>query len=119
MEVANWKMQEHSRALYAPVPLSLILSHIGTHTHKGFLCPTAPRDRAYVHINEAMYGQPVRICSKHAQRLIHTPSTSGINVYNSLTKQKEPLKLKQEGNTLYWYTCGPTVYDSAHIGHAR
>ena len=59
------------------------------------------------------------LSSKHAQRLIHTPSTSGINVYNSLTKQKEPLKLKQEGNTLYWYTCGPTVYDSAHIGHAR
>ena len=40
-----------------------------------------------------------------------------IKVYNSLTKQKESLKLNNN-NILYWYSCGPTVYDSAHIGHA-
>lgn len=40
-----------------------------------------------------------------------------IKVYNSLTKQKEPLELKNK-NVLYWYSCGPTVYNSAHIGHA-
>lgn len=42
---------------------------------------------------------------------------SELNVYNSLTKTKEPLKLNNN-NVLYWYSCGPTVYDSAHIGHA-
>ncbi|CRL04577.1 CLUMA_CG017646, isoform A [Clunio marinus] len=41
----------------------------------------------------------------------------GVNIYNSKLKRKVPLILR---NPLYssWYTCGPTVYDSAHIGHA-
>eukprot|EP00002_Diphylleia_rotans_P021842 TRINITY_DN4261_c0_g1_i1.p1 TRINITY_DN4261_c0_g1~~TRINITY_DN4261_c0_g1_i1.p1 ORF type:complete len:633 (-),score=155.01 TRINITY_DN4261_c0_g1_i1:621-2519(-) len=42
----------------------------------------------------------------------------GIKVYNSLTKTKVPL-LPHSGRTLRWYTCGPTVYDSPHLGHAR
>ena len=25
----------------------------------------------------------------------------------------------QNGNTVLWYSCGPTVYDSSHMGHAR
>jgi cysteinyl-tRNA synthetase len=25
----------------------------------------------------------------------------------------------QSGNLIKWYICGPTVYDSAHFGHAR
>ncbi|XP_070554166.1 probable cysteine--tRNA ligase, mitochondrial [Ptychodera flava] len=43
--------------------------------------------------------------------------STGITVYNSLTKNKVPLILQRE-NIASWYTCGPTVYDSAHIGHA-
>lgn len=28
--------------------------------------------------------------------------------------------LTQTGNqNIYWYMCGPTVYDAAHLGHAR
>ena len=42
---------------------------------------------------------------------------SELCIYNSLTKSKEPLKLNNK-NVLYWYSCGPTVYESAHIGHA-
>ncbi|XP_055061353.2 probable cysteine--tRNA ligase, mitochondrial [Misgurnus anguillicaudatus] len=42
---------------------------------------------------------------------------TGINMYNSLTKQKEPLVLAQE-RIATWYSCGPTVYDHAHLGHA-
>eukprot|EP00037_Helgoeca_nana_P022916 m.236171 g.236171 ORF g.236171 m.236171 type:complete len:571 (-) comp26174_c0_seq1:66-1778(-) len=42
---------------------------------------------------------------------------TGIMVTNSLTKKKEPLRTHTEG-ILTWYQCGPTVYDSAHIGHA-
>ena len=41
-----------------------------------------------------------------------------IKVYNTLTRQKEPL-IPSEGGTIKIYTCGPTVYSSAHLGHAR
>lgn len=43
---------------------------------------------------------------------------TNINVYNSLTKQKDKLILQRK-NVATWYVCGPTVYDSAHLGHAR
>jgi hypothetical protein len=52
------------------------------------------------------------------RRSISTRGTESLVVYNSLTKTKEPLKI-HHGNNLTWYTCGPTTYDSAHIGHAR
>ncbi|XP_063981886.1 probable cysteine--tRNA ligase, mitochondrial [Diachasmimorpha longicaudata] len=42
---------------------------------------------------------------------------TGISIYNPIMKKKVPLILKNH-NTATWYTCGPTVYDSAHIGHA-
>ncbi|KAM4710903.1 cysteine--tRNA ligase, mitochondrial [Anableps anableps] len=42
---------------------------------------------------------------------------TGIKTFNSLTKQKEALILAREG-TATWYSCGPTVYDHAHLGHA-
>ena len=48
--------------------------------------------------------------------LPHAGTRQQTILYNSLTKTKEPLP---RGQTLTWYTCGPTVYDHAHIGHAR
>ncbi|KAM6893955.1 cysteine--tRNA ligase, mitochondrial [Xenentodon cancila] len=42
---------------------------------------------------------------------------TGVKTFNSLTKQKEPLILAKEGIAT-WYSCGPTVYDHAHLGHA-
>lgn len=42
---------------------------------------------------------------------------SGIQIYNCISKIKEPLILENK-NIIKWYACGPTVYDSAHIGHA-
>ncbi|XP_046461967.1 probable cysteine--tRNA ligase, mitochondrial [Daphnia pulex] len=41
----------------------------------------------------------------------------GLNVYNSLSKEKSPIFTKHP-NVLTWYICGPTVYDFSHIGHA-
>ncbi len=38
--------------------------------------------------------------------------------YNTLTRKKEEF-VPLEGNTVKIYVCGPTVYDSPHIGHAR
>ncbi|XP_008105205.1 probable cysteine--tRNA ligase, mitochondrial isoform X2 [Anolis carolinensis] len=42
---------------------------------------------------------------------------SGIQTYNSLSKSKEPLVLRNP-DVVTWYSCGPTVYDHAHLGHA-
>ncbi len=41
-----------------------------------------------------------------------------IQVYNSLTKQKEPFIPIEEGK-VKMYVCGPTVYNYIHIGNAR
>mgnify|MGYP005854694889 CR=1 FL=1 len=41
-----------------------------------------------------------------------------ITLYNSLSRSKEPLKPIHPG-TFRMYTCGPTVYDCAHIGNFR
>lgn len=41
-----------------------------------------------------------------------------LSIYNTLTKQKAPLK-PLEGNHVRMYVCGMTVYDFCHIGHAR
>lgn len=42
---------------------------------------------------------------------------TGINIYNHGMRSKVPLILNNP-HMVTWYTCGPTVYDSAHLGHA-
>lgn len=39
-------------------------------------------------------------------------------IYNTETRQKEEIK-PLDGKTIRMYTCGPTVYDYAHIGNFR
>lgn len=41
-----------------------------------------------------------------------------LKLYNSLTRQKEEF-VCANGNRINWYSCGPTVYDASHMGHAR
>ena len=41
-----------------------------------------------------------------------------LTVYNTLTRKKEEFKPITEGR-VHIYVCGPTVYDHAHIGHAK
>ena len=41
-----------------------------------------------------------------------------LTVYNYLTRQKEEFKSIHEGY-VGMYVCGPTIYDHAHIGHAK
>lgn len=44
---------------------------------------------------------------------------TGITVYNCVHRGNVPFVLRNAQNSyLTWYTCGPTVYDDAHIGHA-
>lgn len=42
---------------------------------------------------------------------------TGINVYNCVHKGNVPLIVRKK-QCVTWYSCGPTVYDDAHIGHA-
>ena len=49
-------------------------------------------------------------------RLNHGHQNRQIWVFNSLTRQKEPLSF--DSPVITWYSCGPTVYDEVHIGHA-
>lgn len=37
---------------------------------------------------------------------------------NTLTGSKQPF-IPLKNRHVRWYTCGPTVYDSSHVGHAR
>ncbi|PGH34382.1 cysteine-tRNA ligase [[Emmonsia] crescens] len=56
-----------------------------------------------------------------AQPLSH-PGTNlpPLEIYNSLTRSKNTFIPKDpEGRRVAWYSCGPTVYDDAHLGHAR
>ena len=41
-----------------------------------------------------------------------------VKIYNTLSGKKEELVPKNR-NLIRMYVCGPTVYDSAHLGHAR
>ncbi len=41
-----------------------------------------------------------------------------IRIYNTLTRKKELFEPFEPGK-VHMYVCGPTVYDSCHIGHAR
>ena len=41
-----------------------------------------------------------------------------VNIYNTLTRQKEQFKPMAEGK-IDMYVCGITIYDYCHIGHAR
>lgn len=41
-----------------------------------------------------------------------------LKLYNSLTREKNVF-VPQNGRRVLWYSCGPTVYDASHMGHAR
>lgn len=45
--------------------------------------------------------------------------TTGLHVYNSLSREKVPFVTRDGSKQVTWYICGPTVYDSSHLGHAR
>ncbi|XP_065533998.1 probable cysteine--tRNA ligase, mitochondrial isoform X2 [Lathamus discolor] len=61
-----------------------------------------------------------RRCCSAARRREWVPPVgraSGIVAYNSRSRTKEPLVLAKD-RVATWYSCGPTVYDHAHLGHA-
>ncbi|KAM0734318.1 Cysteine--tRNA ligase, cytoplasmic [Formica fusca] len=59
--------------------------------------------------------------AKRSQPAWHLPDRKDntvLRLYNSLTREKE-IFVPQFGNRILWYSCGPTVYDASHMGHAR
>lgn len=53
----------------------------------------------------------------------YAPDSAGtdlpnLKVHNSITDDLDLFRPRQ-GRTVNWYTCGPTVYDACHMGHAR
>ena len=43
-----------------------------------------------------------------------------LKIWNSLTRSKTPfIPIDWRNRRVTWYACGPTVYDDAHLGHAR
>lgn len=59
--------------------------------------------------------------SKRSQPKWQPPGRSTgpiLKLFNSLTRQKEEF-IPQNGRHVLWYSCGPTVYDASHMGHAR
>lgn len=51
-------------------------------------------------------------------RSVWSPETQSLQLYNTLTRQKEPFTTI-EPQVVRFYSCGPTVYDYAHIGNFR
>ncbi|PRP77302.1 cysteinyl-tRNA synthetase [Planoprotostelium fungivorum] len=72
-------------------------------------------------------------CKPVSKWNLPTGIDTGIKVKNSLTSEKRVPLISPNGKKLTWcvikgnselnklirYTCGPTVYDAAHLGHAR
>lgn len=43
-----------------------------------------------------------------------------LRIYNSLTRTKNDfIPVDPAGKIVTWYACGPTVYEDAHLGHAK
>lgn len=48
-----------------------------------------------------------------------TDTKRTLKLYNSLTRSKDIFVPESGGKFVSWYSCGPTVYDASHMGHAR
>ncbi|GAB5362949.1 hypothetical protein AAMO2058_000842200 [Amorphochlora amoebiformis] len=53
------------------------------------------------------------------RRLNYSTTSGGVTVINSLSGDRREIRPQPSNGLVTWYACGPTVYDEAHIGHAR
>jgi len=61
-------------------------------------------------------GAPARTAAAHPT--LEPTGVGGLRLLNSLSGETEPFVPIKAGFAK-WYVCGPTVYDAAHLGHAR
>ncbi|CAH2084491.1 unnamed protein product [Euphydryas editha] len=61
------------------------------------------------------------VCSlkpyKDTKWLMPNGNPTGMYIYNCVAQERVPIILN-DPSFATWYSCGPTVYDSSHIGHA-
>ncbi len=95
--------------------------------------------QGHIHHSARLFGSSLRIMA-HEQINWKPPSRQTaepvLKVYNTLTRTKvrafkfracdnahrhrlQDEFIPSEGRRIKWYNCGPTVYDAAHMGHAR
>jgi cysteinyl-tRNA synthetase len=60
---------------------------------------------------------PLPACERFL-RFVSRHGNADMQVYNSLTRKKEPFETLEEG-VVRMYNCGPTVYNRQHIGNFR
>jgi cysteinyl-tRNA synthetase len=70
------------------------------------------------------YGEPIISKKEKTEHPPWYPSQAGedlgLRVHNTLTDQSDLMPfVPGRGRRVLWYTCGPTVYDACHMGHAR
>lgn len=65
--------------------------------------------------------QPGGANCTHAAASVAAEPAGRLLLYNSLADAKVPFisAAGPDSKQVTWYGCGPTVYDSAHLGHAR
>lgn len=59
----------------------------------------------------------LRGVTKGCVRSFSTWSKSSPVLFDSVSGEKKPVA--HQNGDVTWYSCGPTVYDSSHVGHAR
>lgn len=67
--------------------------------------------RTIMSLNKAVQPKWVKPAVKDGERTL--------KLYNSLTRSKDTFVPESGGRFVSWYSCGPTVYDASHMGHAR
>lgn len=51
-------------------------------------------------------------------KFFHISCLAGFIIVSLISGFQEPF-IPQNGRNVLWYSCGPTVYDDSHMGHAR
>ncbi|KHJ79854.1 hypothetical protein OESDEN_20486, partial [Oesophagostomum dentatum] len=108
--------------MQAPAHLSFMLNRVHQLLAIKFLFGIAVVGRSSARTLSSMASESIPGGAKRAQKQWSVPTNSSptpqLYLYNSLTRRKD-LFVPNNGNTVKWYICGPTVYDSSHMGHAR
>ena len=75
------------------------------------------------HWKTALRRMSSTVSTKVTQPKWHQPGNSTnepvLKLLNTLTRNKDVFIPQSGGKRVTWYSCGPTVYDASHMGHAR
>lgn len=86
--------------------------------HNNFVMSLLKRRNLFsVWLRKQRAASTCKTVSKQHKWVLPSGYETNISVFNCVTNSKVPLILKNP-NLVAWYMCGPTVYDSAHLGHA-